>query len=112
MSRFQFTCPRTGHCIPASWVCDGDDDCFDKQDEADCPPVSCLASQFKCADLKQCVQEAYKCDGIPDCNDGSDEAGCPSLAPHQCSPDKQFQCQSSGICIPRTWYCDGERGVL
>lgn len=53
---FQFTCPRTGHCIPASWVCDGDDDCFDKQDEADCPPVSCLASQFKCADLKQCVQ--------------------------------------------------------
>lgn len=52
----QFTCPRTGHCIPASWVCDGDDDCFDKQDEADCPPVSCLASQFKCADLKQCVQ--------------------------------------------------------
>lgn len=52
----QFTCPHTGHCIPASWVCDGDDDCFDKQDELDCPPVSCLASQFKCADLKQCVQ--------------------------------------------------------
>ncbi|XP_045536115.1 low-density lipoprotein receptor-related protein 2 [Papilio machaon] len=104
---FQFTCPRTGHCIPASWVCDGDDDCFDKQDEADCPPVSCLATQFKCADLKQCVQEAYKCDGIPDCNDGSDEAGCPALAPHQCAPDKQAQCRSSGICIPSTWYCDG-----
>lgn len=53
-------------------------------------------------------QEAYKCDGIPDCNDGSDEAGCPSLAPHQCQPDKQFQCRSSGICIPTTWYCDGK----
>lgn len=54
------------------------------------------------------LQEAYKCDGIPDCNDGSDEAGCPSLAPHQCQPDRQFQCRSSGICIPKTWYCDGE----
>ena len=65
---FQFTCPRTGHCIPQSWVCDGDDDCFDKNDEKDCPPISCLANQFKCADLRQCVEESYKCDGIPDCN--------------------------------------------
>lgn len=70
MARFQFTCPRTGHCIPASWVCDGDDDCFDKQDEADCPPVSCLATQFKCADLKQCVQVRHPrlADGRPSTN--------------------------------------------
>lgn len=38
-------------------------DCFDKQDEKDCPPISCLANQFKCADLRQCVEESYKCDG-------------------------------------------------
>ncbi|KAI5632398.1 low-density lipoprotein receptor domain class A domain-containing protein [Phthorimaea operculella] len=49
--------------------------------------------------------------GNADCNDGSDEAGCPSLAPHQCQPDKQFQCKSSGICIPKTWYCDGKCGT-
>lgn len=30
-----------------------------------------------------------------------------SLAPDQCNSEKQFQCQSSGICIPRTWHCDG-----
>jgi len=30
-----------------------------------------------------------------------------SLAPDQCDSEKQFQCQSSGICIPRPWHCDG-----
>lgn len=73
---FQFTCPRSGHCIPQTWVCDGDNDCFDNQDEEDCPPVTCSSTQFKCSDLKQCIQESYKCDGISDCTDGSDELGC------------------------------------
>jgi hypothetical protein len=30
-----------------------------------------------------------------------------SLAPDQCATEKQFQCQSSGICIPNSWHCDG-----
>lgn len=30
-----------------------------------------------------------------------------SLAPDQCDTEKQFQCQSSGICIPNLWHCDG-----
>lgn len=30
-----------------------------------------------------------------------------SIPPNQCNPDKQFQCQSSGICLPKAWYCDG-----
>lgn len=30
-----------------------------------------------------------------------------SIAPDQCNNEKQFQCRSSGICIPRSWHCDG-----
>jgi low density lipoprotein-related protein 2 len=88
-------------------VLPGDDDCFDKQDEKDCPPITCSANQFKCADLRQCIEENYKCDGIPDCNDGSDELGCPSVEPNQCNEEKHFRCKTSGICIPIAWHCDG-----
>jgi low density lipoprotein-related protein 2 len=104
---FQFTCESSGHCIPQSWVCDGDNDCFDNTDERGCPPKTCSAAQFKCANLKQCVHESYKCDGIPDCDDGSDELGCPVLEPNSCDAEKQFQCRTSGICVPRAWHCDG-----
>ncbi|RWS16465.1 low-density lipoprotein receptor-related protein 2-like protein [Dinothrombium tinctorium] len=104
---YQFTCPGSGHCIPKSWICDGDNDCFDQADEQNCPPIVCSASQFQCANLKQCIHESYHCDGVSDCQDGSDEKGCPSLAPNQCDTEKQFQCVSSKICIPKAWYCDG-----
>lgn len=73
---YQFTCPGSGHCIPRSWVCDGDNDCFDQADENNCPPAVCSASQFQCANKKQCIHESYRCDGVSDCQDGSDEQGC------------------------------------
>jgi len=31
----EFTCNNT-RCIPAGWICDGDNDCGDMSDEADC----------------------------------------------------------------------------
>ncbi|XP_031233956.1 low-density lipoprotein receptor-related protein 8 isoform X4 [Mastomys coucha] len=71
----QFTC-RSGECIHLGWRCDGDRDCKDKSDEADCSaPGPCLENEFQCGD-GTCVLAIKRCNQERDCLDGSDEAGC------------------------------------
>ncbi|XP_028641750.1 low-density lipoprotein receptor-related protein 8 isoform X2 [Grammomys surdaster] len=70
----QFTC-RSGECIHLGWRCDGDRDCKDKSDEADCSPGPCGENEFQCGD-GTCVLAIKRCDLQRDCLDGSDEAGC------------------------------------
>ncbi|XP_052032893.1 low-density lipoprotein receptor-related protein 8 isoform X6 [Apodemus sylvaticus] len=70
----QFTC-RSGECIHLGWRCDGDRDCKDKSDEADCSPGPCRENEFQCGD-GTCVLTIKRCDQDRDCPDGSDEAGC------------------------------------
>ncbi|KAM4872684.1 low-density lipoprotein receptor-related protein 8 isoform 7-T7 [Thomomys bottae] len=71
----QFAC-RSGECIHLGWRCDGDRDCKDKSDEADCPAVgTCRGDEFQCGD-GSCVLAIKRCNQEQDCPDGSDEAGC------------------------------------
>ncbi|XP_055484791.1 low-density lipoprotein receptor-related protein 8 isoform X3 [Psammomys obesus] len=76
----QFTC-RSGECIHRGWRCDGDRDCKDKSDEADCSaPGPCSEKEFQCGD-GTCVLAVKRCDQEHDCLDGSDETGCLQVAP-------------------------------
>eukprot|EP00073_Rattus_norvegicus_P036486 XP_008762164.1 PREDICTED: low-density lipoprotein receptor-related protein 8 isoform X5 [Rattus norvegicus] len=71
----QFTC-RSGECIHLGWRCDGDRDCKDKSDEADCSaPGPCRENDFQCGD-GTCILAIKRCNQERDCLDGSDEAGC------------------------------------
>uniref|UniRef100_A0A8D2AHX3 Low-density lipoprotein receptor-related protein 8 n=1 Tax=Sciurus vulgaris TaxID=55149 RepID=A0A8D2AHX3_SCIVU len=70
----QFAC-RSGECIHLGWRCDGDRDCKDKSDEADCLLGTCRGDEFQCGD-GTCVLAIKRCNQEQDCPDGSDEAGC------------------------------------
>ncbi|XP_058511391.1 low-density lipoprotein receptor-related protein 8 isoform X5 [Ochotona princeps] len=71
----QFAC-RSGECVHLGWRCDGDHDCKDKSDEADCPALgTCRGDEFQCGH-GSCIPAIKRCDRKQDCPDGSDEAGC------------------------------------
>ncbi|XP_054390648.1 low-density lipoprotein receptor-related protein 8 isoform X5 [Pongo abelii] len=75
----QFAC-RSGECVHLGWRCDGDRDCKDKSDEANCPLGTCRGDEFQCGD-GTCVLAIKRCNQEQDCPDGSDEAGCLQVPP-------------------------------
>jgi hypothetical protein len=77
--------------VNREWKCDGDTDCSDGSDEANCNE-SCPDNQFTCQN-KQCISQSWRCDGDDDCGDNSDENQCETLA---CPPGRH---RSVCICV-------------
>jgi hypothetical protein len=80
MKLSQLLCPIV---VDSEWKCDGDTDCSDGSDEANCNEA-CPDKQFTCQN-KQCISLSWRCDGDDDCGDNSDEKHCETLA---CPPGR------------------------
>lgn len=95
--RLFLRCPNH-RCIPATWYCDGDDDCGDAADE---PPEycksegrTCFGDLFTC-DNGNCVPRIYLCDGDNDCLDNSDEDERHQCNNRKCDEETEFTCEAN-----------------
>ncbi|CAL1546871.1 unnamed protein product [Lymnaea stagnalis] len=105
--RDEATCSN-GQCIPRDYLCDGEDDCTDKSDEANCNVLlPCEPNEFRCNNGR-CALKIWRCDGDNDCGDRSDEFNCTARIPGAPCQVDEFQCRDSEQCIPFSYQCDGE----
>jgi hypothetical protein len=100
----QFNCSAYS-CISTDYVCDTINDCYNNEDEKNCPQDCSGPHQFRCLHDSSCISQRKHCDGHPDCIDWSDEANC---AEFDCL-EGYTHCVTSLECIRESYRCDGDR---
>lgn len=73
-----FFCKKTNNFISLHYVCDGNNDCGDFQDETNCSSSSfpSISYYFFCLNTGEKIGLNLVCDFYKDCSDGSDETFC------------------------------------
>ncbi|XP_056413456.1 atrial natriuretic peptide-converting enzyme [Hyla sarda] len=88
----------SGRCILASRRCDGEADCEDDSDEANCDCTE--RGLWECPGNKMCIKHSMICDGFPDCPNELEEKNCSSCT------QEELEC-ANHECVPRDLWCDG-----
>ena len=78
-----FKCKHS-YCIPINYICDGKNDCAEREDEIACEKFVC-PGLYRCKATTTCISQSSVCDGTSDCPDKDDEDNCYTyLCPEHC----------------------------
>ncbi|CAF4427039.1 unnamed protein product, partial [Rotaria sp. Silwood2] len=123
-ARGTYQCNRTSQCIKRTYLCDGEFDCDDGEDELNCPRRSqewpsefvchksnehfCITSQYLQDRIlnRPCISYTNVGDGKIDCLGGQDERNVFSCSDHTMLGNR-FLCDNQTKCLNYTTLCNG-----